>query len=325
MKSSVYEEVNSKQISTAAPSLLGTLALAGLLSTIVLIMVGSFVRVSGNGLGCPDWPLCYGQAVPPLGDAGAWVEFSHRLLGGIVGLQIAAVILLAWRHYRDNKIIWRTAVAAGLVLIVQVTLGGLHVLNELPQWTGLIHTAVAMAIAGLLAVLVAVTQPKLQQLVQERAALFDQTDLPVRAAVVAVLTYILLITGSLVTRTGASLACPAFPHCGVADIPESLSGLITIQMIHRIMAFYVAAAIIVIIHRLLKHGRQSKIVKQFAYGLSILLFLQFALGISNVLLALPLWSRVLHLGVGGSIWVVMVLLAVTLRYNMKGHPVGTGS
>ena len=68
MKSSVYEEVNRRQISTAAPSLLGTLALAGLLSTILLIMVGSFVRVSGNGLGCPDWPGCYGHMFWPTED-----------------------------------------------------------------------------------------------------------------------------------------------------------------------------------------------------------------------------------------------------------------
>jgi hypothetical protein len=233
MKSSVYQEINPKQLSKASASWLGTLTLTGLLSTILLIMVGSFVRVSGNGLGCPDWPLCYGQAVPPLGDMSAWIEFSHRLLGGIVGLQIAAVILLAWRHYRDNKLIWRTAVASGFVLIIQVSLGGFHVLNELPRWTGLIHTAVAMTIAGLLAALVAVTQPKFQALAQERLALFGQTRLKVGAAVGAAATYLLLLTGSLVTRTGASLACPSFPHCGVADIPESLAGLVTIQLIHR--------------------------------------------------------------------------------------------
>ena len=318
MKSSVYEESNSNQISTS--SLFGTLALTGLLSTILLIMVGSFVRVSGNGLGCPDWPLCYGQAVPPLGDMSAWIEFSHRLLGGIVGLQIAAVILLAWRHYRDNKLIWRTAVASGFVLIIQVSLGGLHVLNELPRWTGLIHTAVAMTIAGLLAALVAVTQPKFQALAQERLALFGQTRLKVGAAVGATATYLLLLTGTLVTRTGASLACPSFPHCGVADIPESLAGLVTIQLIHRITAFTVAAIILLIVWQLLKHGRTSQTAKQIAYGLSILLFLQFALGISNVLLALPLWSRILHLGVGGSIWVLMLILAVTLGHNIKTQP-----
>lgn len=315
MKSSVYEEINNNQTSTTPTSLLRTIALTGLLSTILLIMVGSFVRVSGNGLGCPDWPLCHGQAVPPLGDISAWVEFSHRFLGGIVGLQIAAIIFLAWRKYRTNKLIWRTAVSTGFVLIIQVSLGGFHVLNELPRWTGFIHTAVAMGIAGLLATLVAVTNPKLNQLTQQRTALFGQTRLALGTAIGAAATYLLIVTGSLVTRTGASLACPSFPHCGVAEIPESLHSLITMQLIHRFSAFSVAVIILLTIWQLLKYGQGSKIAKQLAYGLALLLTLQFALGISNVLLSLPLWSRVLHLGVGGSIWVVMIILAVTLSHK----------
>jgi heme a synthase len=123
------------------------------------------------------------------------------------------------------------------------------------------------------------------------------------------------LTGSLVTRTGASLACPSFPHCGVADIPEALSGLITIQLIHRFTAFSVAVIILIIIRLLLKHGQSSRAARQIAYGLAALLLLQFALGISNVVFALPLWSRVLHLGVGGSIWVLMVILTVALHHN----------
>ncbi|MFZ0547755.1 MAG: COX15/CtaA family protein, partial [Candidatus Promineifilaceae bacterium] len=159
------------------------------------------------------------------------------------------------------------------------------------------------------------TQPKLQELAAKRETLFGQTWLQRGSAVGAAVTYLLLLTGSLVTRTGASLACPSFPLCGVAEIPESLQGLPTIQMIHRITAFTVAAVLILIIWQLLKNGRSSKTATWIAYGLSTLLILQFALGISNVLLSLPLWSRILHLGVGGSIWVVMVILAVTLGHD----------
>lgn len=314
MKSSVYQDISPDQITSSASSWLRTLALTGLLSTILLIMVGSFVRVTGNGLGCPDWPLCHGQAIPPL-DISAWIEFSHRLLGGIVSLQIAAVIVLAWRYYRHNKLIWRTAVATGFVLIIQVSLGGIHVLNELPRWTGLIHTGVAMAIAGLLAALVTVTQPKLIALTKERTALFGQTQLKLGAVIGAAATYLLILTGSLVTRTGASLACPSFPQCGPADIPESLAGLITIQMIHRFTAFSVATIILIIVWQLFKHGRSAKTAQLIAIGLTILLLLQFGLGISNVVFELPVWSRVLHLGTGGSIWVLTLILAVILNHN----------
>jgi heme A synthase len=312
MGHSTYEEVGSSTVRLSRGSLLRTLAVTALVSTLLLIMVGSYVRVSGNGLGCPDWPLCYGRAVPPM-KYGAWVEFSHRLLGGIVSLQIVGLSILAWADFRNDKWIFRPAILVLGVLILQVSLGGLHVLNELPRWTGLVHTGVAMAVAGLLAVLVAATQPALQNLRRELPDLFSKTTLATWSIVGAAATYLLLLTGSLVTRTGSSLACPAFPNCGLADVPEQLQSYVTIQLIHRFSAFTVAFAIVLTVWFVLRFAGQKASLRIIAYSLIGLLVIQFGLGISNVLLALPMWSRVLHLGVGGSIWALMVILAVALN------------
>ena len=207
-------------------------------------MVGSFVRVSGNGLGCPDWPLCYGRAVPPM-EIGAWVEFGHRLVGGLVGIQIGTLSVLAIIIYRNEKWILRPAVLVGFLLLIQVSLGGIHVLNELPLWSGLVHTAVAMAIVGLLATIVAATQPRFQDLGNLKIDLLFNTAYPYYLTIGTVATYLLLLTGSLVTRTGSSLACPSFPHCGLAEISEQLQPFVTIQMIHRFTAFIVAATILI--------------------------------------------------------------------------------
>ena len=81
--------------------LMAGLASSALISTILLVAMGSIVRVTGHGLGCPDWPLCYGRMIPPA-LTGAWVEFSHRMLGGLVSLQIVSLGVLIWQHYRNR-------------------------------------------------------------------------------------------------------------------------------------------------------------------------------------------------------------------------------
>jgi heme A synthase len=298
-----------------------TLAMTSLLSTIFLVMAGSFVRVTGYGLGCPDWPLCYGRAVPPI-ELGAWVEFGHRLIGGVVGIQIAGLAWLAYKNHKTEKWIWRPALITAILLIIQVALGGLHVLNELPRWTGLVHTGVATAIVGFLALLVAVSQPKLIVSSGRVDRSFNLKKMQGWTILSAGSAYLLILSGSLVTRTGASLACPSFPLCGISKVPDSLQKLVTIQMAHRIIALIVLIVVSYLLFNILRDGQGDKTLQNLSYVLITLLLLQVGLGISNVLLGLPLWSRILHLGVATSIWAVLVTLAVLFQQPQKDAPVG---
>jgi heme A synthase len=284
--------------------LLPILAVSALVSTILLVLVGSIVRVTGYGLGCPDWPLCYGQAIPP-GYAGAWVEFSHRLLGAATSAQIALVGILSWRRYREERWIFRPAIIAVGLFVVQIVLGGLHVILEIPPETGLLHTGLAMVIVGLLSVLVAVSLPSAQRL-RDAAGIFVRGHRFLRyLSITAIATYLLLLTGSYVTRSGASLACPAFPLCGTDE--PALRALIDIQMLHRLTAFTVAFLVIGAIVWLLR-GSGDRQLRRYSLGLGILILIQFGLGISNILLRLPMWSRVLHLTVAAIIWSAVVIL-----------------
>jgi len=283
-----------------------------LITTILLIMVGAIVRVTGNGLGCPDWPLCHGQAIPPF-YLSAWVEFVHRLFGGAVVIQVVALIVLAFRHYRHEHWIYRTAQIMAVVLTIQVALGGIHVIFELPRWTGWIHTGVAMLVAALVATWAGLTQPGLQEMGRRTAAYLRETRLLLWVSIATVATYILLLTGSLVTRTGASLVCPSFPYCGLPFVPENLKLIVYIQMTHRFTAFVVAFTITLVLWHLLKAGRRDSGLRKFGLALAGLITLQFSLGMINVWYAIPMWSRVLHLGTAGTIWVVMVMLWVTLK------------
>lgn len=311
MTSTTYEQTPATEKSTSALRTFSTLALVALFSTILLIMVGSIVRVTGNGLGCPDWPLCHGQAIPPF-LMSAWVEFLHRLFGAAVAIQIGTLIVLSWRWYRPDKWIFRTAIFVTAALTLQVLLGGIHVIYELPRWTGWIHTGVAMLVAGSVAVWLAVTHRSTRDLGRRTANLLEGTRLQLWTVIAAGASFVLLLTGSLVTRTGASLVCPSFPNCGLAVIPSNLQTIVTIQMVHRFAAFTVAFATALILWYLLKKSRHDRGLQRVAWALLTLFALQFFLGISNVLLNLPMWSRVLHLGTGATIWASMVILSVTL-------------
>ena len=81
------------------------LALTAVMLTFIVVVVGAYVRLSDAGLGCPDWPLCYGRPVPDAGeDAKAWKEMTHRYLAGALGLLLFALFLAALRTGQSPRL-----------------------------------------------------------------------------------------------------------------------------------------------------------------------------------------------------------------------------
>jgi cytochrome c oxidase assembly protein subunit 15 len=139
------------------------LALFTTATTYFLILVGGLVRASGAGLGCPDWPRCFGSWIPPSSAANLppdlaalfnptlmWTEYLNRLLGVTVGFLILATVISAWRHHRrEPRILW-TMIAALLLTGFQGWLGGSVVKNDLKPWIVTVHLIVALVIVQLL-------------------------------------------------------------------------------------------------------------------------------------------------------------------------------
>jgi cytochrome c oxidase assembly protein subunit 15 len=132
--------------------------------TYFLILVGGLVRASGAGLGCPDWPRCFGSWIPPLSAAELppafdraefnpvlmWTEYLNRLLGVTVGFFIFATLIVAFRdHRRTPRILWPT-LAAFLLVGFEGWLGGVVVQHELASWIVTVHLIVALIIVSLL-------------------------------------------------------------------------------------------------------------------------------------------------------------------------------
>lgn len=140
------------------------LSLVATLATYLLIFIGGLVRVSGAGLGCPDWPHCFGSWIPPLSIQDlppgfdpatfnltlAWIEYINRLSGMIVGLLIAATAVSALIHTRKYPAVMWSAIAAAILVAIQGWYGSIVVGSRLQPETVTIHMLLALLIVCLL-------------------------------------------------------------------------------------------------------------------------------------------------------------------------------
>jgi cytochrome c oxidase assembly protein subunit 15 len=125
------------------PQLYATVALVALGALSLIVLTGAGVRLTGSGLGCPDWPKCYGQTVPPL-NTHAVIEFGNRVLTGFVGFAVIAASILAWfrRPFR-----WHLALFGALLplgVIGQAILGGEVVKHHLAPGLVMSHFILSM-------------------------------------------------------------------------------------------------------------------------------------------------------------------------------------
>ncbi|MCH7705845.1 MAG: COX15/CtaA family protein, partial [Chloroflexi bacterium] len=125
------------------------LLIASAIAVFSLVSLGGVVRVTESGLGCPDWPLCYGKLIPPL-EFEALIEYSHRLAASLTSTLILAITAMAWWRYRHLPQIVTPITLALVLLGIEVVLGGITVLTELPPTIVTVHLAVAEAIFALL-------------------------------------------------------------------------------------------------------------------------------------------------------------------------------
>ncbi len=287
--------------------------------TYALVVLGGVVRVSGSGLGCPDWPLCHGRALPPL-DLHAIIEYSHRTTASLASALIVLTAVLAWLAWRKRRDIVIPATVALVLLVVQVVLGAITVRLELPPMIVLAHLATAMALLG--AVCVTASNARLARSAPLASAGGPEWRAAWLARAAAVGTFILILSGSLVVGSGASAACAAWPLCG-GGLSLTFDGYPAIQLLHRGLAAVIGVLIIVSLLSLLARHRDQRAVRAtVALTLAALVF-QVAVGAAVVTLHLPAALRGLHLALASAVWAGIVVLAVIAdRLPAAGESVG---
>ena len=124
------------------------LAATTVAGTLLLVTLGVVVRATDSGLGCPDWPFCYGQVLPSLGDAKAWIEWLHRTVAAVLGLLILAQAVVAFVDHRDRRSLLWPSIGAVLLVAFQAYLGRQTVLLGNTGESVTAHLATSQALLG---------------------------------------------------------------------------------------------------------------------------------------------------------------------------------
>ncbi len=276
------------------------LALATTVATYLLILVGSLVRASGAGLGCPDWPKCFGSWIPPASAAELpqefdraqfnpvlmWTEYLNRLLGVTVGFLIFATLVIAIRdHRRTPRILWPSAVAFALVGF-EGWLGGVVVQEELAAWIVTVHLVVALIIVSLLlyATLVAFFLKQSAAASARRRPLFTATAMVLLLATLAQVTLGAQVRG----RIDDALA---------AETPraDALATVGAYDLWHRDLALVILGLALLLLLVMRKRREHAVALIRATYALVALVFLQLCLGVSLAYVGLTPAVQVAHL------------------------------
>jgi cytochrome c oxidase assembly protein subunit 15 len=312
------------------------IALLALYVALFVVPLGAYVRLSDAGLGCPDWPGCYGklvgvpehpdehaaaaQAFPdkPVQAGKAWKEMIHRYVAGTLGLLVFAAAALAWRRHR------LTAAALAGVIVFQALLG---------MWTVTLLLKPVIVTAHLLGGMTVVAL--LTLLAMGAADAWSRRSAPAGAVALARLALLLLVLqvglGGWVSSNYAALACQDFPTCQGGWLPAMDFGhgftfrrelgyagdgsllpfeaLTAIHWTHRLGALLVFVSLSALAFRL----RAVPGWRPWAFVLAVLLLLQVGLGIANVLLSLPLPLAVAHNF--GAALLLLHVVAVNMRLS----------
>jgi protoheme IX farnesyltransferase len=262
------------------------LALLTAIGTYILIVVGAIVRSTGSGLGCPDWPLCHGQFVPPPNLA-SWIEFSHRFSGAVVSALMLATVAAAWVWARNVRHIVYTAAAVPIMLAAQIILGAWVVWLDTHTLSVMVHLSFAFIILGF------VLWVNIAARVAANGGLAVAVDGPVqppRATPASLtgywrlvlattgITYLLLVVGGFTRAFGAGWVCSGFPLCNGQVLPFGMSGLVDLHLTHRLLAYTVAALVGVIAWKTAKTPGLPPAIKRVVYSLIAVVIAQITIG-----------------------------------------------
>ena len=275
-------------------------------ATIGLVVIGVIVRATDSGMGCPDWPLCYGQIIPPTTDSGdviaykAWLEWIHRAIAAMIGLIVLAVVALALRNLKDRRSLQGASIALLGLVLFQAWLGRQTVLESNSGASVTAHLASAMAFVGL-QVWVLARSGYAETLGGIRRA----SGSVVAPIVAAGAIYALLLFGSNVTGTDTGLLYPDWPLMGGTLFPP-ITELSTPMILHRYATAIVALILISALWIVRREKGSPARVRQLLTYAAAVFAVQCVIGAVQIFTKLAPWTQTLHVALATVIWILTV-------------------
>ena len=318
---------------------------ASLLLTLCVVVLGAYVRLADAGLGCPDWPGCYGQITPlhaaddilaahanephgPVSMAKAWKEMTHRYLASVLGLCILVIAVLSWQLRRHDGTAPRVASALFIVVCCQGMLGMLTVTEQLKPAIVLAHLLGGLTTLALTGWLWLLARDHGIDSRQGSVRPDWQVDGATRTLVlIGVLTLLLQISlGGWTSANYAATICDGFPSCQGSLWPDAnyREGFSLARELGRTPdGDWLSANALIAIHWTHRLGALLTVLvlgslawrlgrypaaRLAATALAATLSAQLLVGIANVVMARPLALAVMHNALAAALVLIMVWL-----------------
>jgi heme A synthase len=299
------ERIARRSLDGRDPSLrwLRWLSVAAAVLTYCLIVLGSTVRVTNSGMGCPGWPLCSGH-IGPIDKFHPLLEQSHRYLASIVTVLILALAALTWRLGPKARFMRAPVIASVAVIAVQIALGAITVVTDNAPITVALHLATGLLFLG---IITATAVTAFTGATRSRSWLSEPGYL---AWVAVVGLFIILISGSLVVDGGAQSACKSWPACSGSTAP---SGLVALQLTHRSVVLICGTIVAIYLTTLVRRTGAFDAQRVLALAGLLLLAVQVVAGAFDAILGAPPWLADIHLALASALWATVVAVVALTR------------
>jgi cytochrome c oxidase assembly protein subunit 15 len=280
---------------------------AQLLSVLVvfLLVAGALVTSTGSGLAVPDWPLSFGQVMPPM-EGGVFYEHGHRMVAATVGF--LTIILAVWVWRRDPRRWMRRLgwTALGLV-ILQGVLGGMTVLLKLPVWTSAAHACMAQAFFMIIVFMALALSPG-----WSAPPVRASGNLRTLAAAATLAVYVQLILGAVTRHMNAALVIPDFPLVYGGLVPPAFTPAVGVHYAHRVWAIVVTVLIVTTAVKTLRSVSRGDF-RRPAMLLMGLVVIQILLGGAIIWTQRQVAVATLHVVTGAVLLATSLILTVRTR------------